>query len=349
MGRTMTASMTRRRWMGAACCAGASLASVSRNCFAADHPAAIDVHHHVSPPAWLRDAAGPIAATNRNASAITGWTPARSLEEMDRSGVQVSVASITNPGVWFGEIEPARRLSRACSEYMAGLKQDGKGRFAGLVSPPLPDTEGSLREIAFGLDTLGLDGVGLLTNYDNKWLGDPSFAPVLAELNRRHATVFVHPTSSACCSANIPDVSLSAIEFPIDTTRTIVSLLFSGALAQYPDIKWIFSHAGGALPMLAQRVAQILESQPRLKERTPDGALNALKRLHYDLALAANPMAMGALTQLVASSQILFGSDFPLSGQQATLAGIDAHGFGAADLAAIRNGNARRLFPKLGT
>ena len=341
-----TSGISRRRLLGYACCAGPGAVGLSRRCFAAD-AGAIDVHHHVSPPVWLQGAREQIAATNRNSAAITGWSAAKSLDEMDRAGVTTSVASVTNPGIWFGDIDAARKLARGCNEFMARLKQDAPGRFAALAAIPLPDAPGALAEIEYALDALKLDGVGLLSNYDSKWLGDAAFAPVLAEFDRRGATVFVHPTSSACCSAQIPDVSFSAIEFPIDTTRAIVSLLFSGALNKYPDIKWIFSHAGGAMPMLAQRVAQIMEAQPALKPRIPNGVLHELKRLHYDLALAANPMAIAALTGLAPASQILFGTDYPLSVPKTVLDNVVAHGFDAATLGAIRRDNALRLFPRI--
>ena len=339
--------LTKRSFLRYACCMAAS--GSTRACLAASGDSVIDVHHHVSPPIWFREAKEQIGATNRNSTLITNWVPSKSIDEMDRYGIATSVASVTNPGIWFGEAEAARRLARGCNEYMAQLKQNHGHRFAGLASLPLPDTQGSLEEIAYAVDVLKLDGVGLMTNYDSKGLGDAAFEPVLEELNRRSATVFVHPTSSACCSAQIPDVSFSAIEFPIDTTRTIVSLLFSGALSKYPSVKWIFSHAGGAIPMLAQRVTSIMEAQPALRKRIPNGALHELKKLYYDLALASNPMAISALTKLVNASQVLFGSDYPLASPNTALVGIEEYNFDVDVKAAILRSNAQRLFPNLRT
>lgn len=339
-------SFTRRGALRLACGCAASGFAANFACAAAD--GAIDVHHHVSPPVWLEGAREQIAATNRNASAITGWTPAKSIEEMDRNGVACALASVTNPGVWFGAAEPARRLARGCNEYLAALKSDHRGRFGGLAALPFPDTDGSLAEIAHALDVLRLEGIGLMSSYDNKWLGDAAFAPVLEEINRRKAVVFVHPTSSDCCSARMPDVSFSAIEFPIDTTRAIVSLLFSGALARFPDIKWIFSHAGGAMPMLATRVAGIMEAQPALKERIPNGAMHELQRLFYDTALSANPISLAALTKFVGTSRILYGTDYALNSARSINAGLAELPLSEAQARAIRRGNAEVLFPGLG-
>ncbi|MDB5641992.1 MAG: amidohydrolase [Hyphomicrobiales bacterium] len=336
---------SRRMFMKYACCAAA--AAAAPRCVAAESDGVIDVHHHVCPPAWLEGARDQIAATNRNTSVVTGWSVQKSLDDMDQNGVATSMVSITNPGIWFGDAAKARKLARVCNEYMADLKRDRPGRFGGLASLPLPDTDGSLEEIRYTLDTLKLDGFGFMTNYDDRWLGDAAFTPVLEELARRKATVYVHPNASACCGAAIPDVSPSVIEFPLDTTRTIVSLLFSGALAKYPDINWIFSHAGGALPMLAERMTNIIQSQPRLQSRIPNGAMHELRKLHYDLAQGTSPMQLAALTKMVDARQIVFGTDFPFWSAKSVRAGMAAGDFDAAAQDAIWRGNARRLFPTL--
>ena len=310
-------------------------------------PHRIDVHHHVTPPIWMREARDQIAATNRNLSPIADWSVQRSLDEMDRNGVRSAVASVTNPGIWFGNVAAARRLSRGCNEYLARLVADNPGRFGAFATLPLPDIEGSLAEIAHSFDVLKADGIGLMTSYDDKWPGDAAFASVFEELNRRKAVVYFHPTSTNCCAAHVPDVSLSVIEFPIDTTRAVVSLLFSGTFARYPDIRWIFSHGGAAVPSLAYRMTRIMESQPKLASRIPNGALHELKRLFYDTALSANPVTMAGLLQLVTASQVVFGTDFPLQSSQATVEGLAALGLNVGELQAIEAGNAGKLLPRL--
>src|SRR5262249_45758564 len=124
--------------------------------------------------------------------------PARSIEGMDRAGVALSVTSITTPGVWFGDNGEARDLARAYNEYAAGLAQQYPGRFGTFASLPLPDVDASLSEIAYAFDVLKVDGVGVLTSFGDKWLGDPSFAPVMAELNRRKAVVYTQPPAPNC-------------------------------------------------------------------------------------------------------------------------------------------------------
>jgi 6-methylsalicylate decarboxylase len=179
--------------------------------------------------------------------------PSGAIEKMDQAGVGTAINSISTPGVWFDDGNAARIRARECNDFGARLMRDYPGRFGMFAAIPLPDTDGSLREIEYALDVLKLDGVGVLTSYTGKLLGDPLFSPVFDELNRRKAVVFVHPTSS-CCDNPIPGVDTALIEFPMDTTRTITSLLISGAFARYSNIRFIFSHGGGMLIPVANRI-----------------------------------------------------------------------------------------------
>ena len=151
----------------------------------------IDVHHHLCPPDYL-------AAVSRHqpmVPIIAGWSLLKSLDDMGQAGVETAVLSITTPGFWFGDAGETRRLVRLCNDYAARLVSDHPGRFGLFVALPLPDIEGSLNEIEYALDTLKADGVGLYTDYE----GDPAFAPVLAELDRRKCVVYTHPVCPECC------------------------------------------------------------------------------------------------------------------------------------------------------
>ncbi len=306
----------------------------------------VDVHHHFVPQVWARELRASIAETARNPALLFDWTPARSLEELDRSGTASAVLSLTNPGLGPASLPDARRLARACNEYAADLIRDHPGRFGAFAILPLHDIDASLDEAAYALDTLKLDGIGLMTSHGGQWPGDARFAPLFDELSRRQAIVYLHPTVSNCTAA-IPDVSPSVIEFPIETARAIVSLLFAGTLARCPGINWIFSHAGGALPALAERLSRIFDSQSRLRSRAPAGALAELQRLYYDTAQAAAPAVLHALLSLVPVSQVLFGTDYPMVPMGQAVDGLARLGLSGATLAAIERGNAQALFPRL--
>jgi predicted TIM-barrel fold metal-dependent hydrolase len=300
----------------------------------------IDVHYHVAPPAWAD-------ALNRRSlmhSAWNGWSEAKAVEDMDRDGVERSVVSVTTPGVWFGDGAEARVLARACNDYAARLRADHPARFGIFAAVPMPDIDATLAEIAYALDELKVDGIGFLTSYRDKWLGDPAFAPVMAELNRRRALVYVHPTVADCCRNLTPAVHPMLIEYGADTTRAMAQLVFGGEAGRNPDLRLIFSHGGGAMPFVYQRFVSQAQHP-----HAPPGALNQLRRFYYDTAAAAIAPPMLALRQVVPVSQIVFGTDYPYGTAGTVARQLRESGvFDANEIAAIEHGNARVLFAGAG-
>lgn len=306
----------------------------------------IDTQHHLLPPAYVAavgaDAIGRTLVSGR----APDWTPAHSLAAMDRNGVATAVLSISAPG--FPGSDPAG-LCRLCNDEAATMVRDHPGRFGSFASLPLPDVDASLAEIGRALDDLDADGICLLTSYDGRYLGDPLFEPVLDELNRRGAVIYVHPAEPPdSFLLGLPPASLA---FPFDTVRAIANLLFTGTFAQTRNIRWIFSHAGGGLPSLAERLAR-LERRPDMKEKVPDGVLSEIRRLYFDIALSSGPLTLDALLRLTTPDRVLFASDYPHAPEDAmagAVAGLAGAGLSAADLACIERDNALRLMPKLGT
>jgi len=314
-------------------------------------PRIIDTHHHIYPPKYVGPNLDRLVKDTSAlaASAYTSWTPQFALDRMEKAGVATALVSMTSPGVWFDDgNDPARTRARICNEYGAQMINDYPGRFGMFAAVPLPDMEGSLREIEYALDTLKLDGVGLLTSYDGKLLGDPAFAAVLDELNRRKAKVFVHPTMS-CCGNVFPGISGPIIEFPTDTARAIANLALSGTMARCPDITFIFSHGGGSLPSIVQRFAlPVAEMDPAERaKRLPRGFDFELKRQYYDLASVGSSVpGMAAVLKLWPITQLTYGSDVPFGSAVGIADGIAKLGLADADLKLIQRGNASRLFPR---
>jgi 6-methylsalicylate decarboxylase len=305
-------------------------------------PVRIDIHHHFAPPAWIAEVKGRPLLNVAN----TRWSPAQSIEDMDRGGVAAAVVSITNPGLWFGDAAVTNRLARACNEYGAKLVADYPRRFGLFASMPLPDVDATLKEIEYAYGALKADGIGLLTSYDDLWLGNAKFRPVMEELNRRNAVVHVHPTAANCCRNLEYGVGPGSIEYGTDTTRAIIGVAFSGDAAKFPNIRFIWSHAGGSAPFLAARIDGASNTA---KDRLPDGFIGAAKKFFYDTAGAANRGAFASLLELVTPAQIVFGTDFPPGGSSRAiaeqLAGLGMFDSGA--LSAIESGNAVRLLPRL--
>ena len=361
----MSASPTRRKLSRCMCCEGlcaparparrdflAGIAALSlampaigrpTRAAARDAKTRIDVHHHFIPQFHV-DA---MTAPGRRATGPPPkWSPTLSLEEMDKSGIATAILSIAQPGVWYGDnIEEARGLARQLNEYGAKLVRDYRGRFGLFAVIAPPDVQGSLKEIEYAFDTLKADGIGLLTSYQSKYLGDPSFAPVYEELNRRKAVIYVHPTTPDCCRGLIPGIPPSSIEYATDSTRTIANLVFSGTAIKFPDIRWIFSHSGGTLPFLTGRFIRL--ANERKPANLPDGPLPEFGKFYYELAQGNTPGQIAALLKMVSISQVLYGTDYPFRDGAEVNRGIAEWGFTAADQRAIERGNALRLLPGL--
>src|SRR5580704_12808674 len=308
-------------------------------------PYRIDVHHHLSPPTYIQAS----VSNNFGDGLLRGWTVEKSLADMDQAGIAVSMLSVTTPGINFTSGEAARKLVRECNEYSAKLIADHPGRFGGFAMLPLTDIDGSLKEIVYALDTLKLDGIGLLTNYHDKWLGDPAFLPVMEELNRRKVVVYTHPATADCCVNLVRTQPPGMVEWGTDTTRTIADIIFSGNAQKFRDIRWIFSHAGGTMPYLIERLIRHPLLEPKAKATVPDGTLAELTRFHYDTAQTANKAAMSALTAVIPASQIVFGTDFPYRTGIDHVKGLRSSGvFTDAQIMDIERGNALKLLPRLG-
>ena len=277
----------------------------------------IDMHHHFLPQKYMKEEHERIKADHGN-SAMLSWTAEQSVDACDKAGVQFAVASISTPGVWTGDVALGRSLAREWNEAAAKTVHDYPTRFGFFAPIPLPDTDGSLAEIDYAFGTLKADGINLLSNFDGKWLGDPSFTPVMEELNRRKAIVYVHPTFSPCCTTNmVPGLVAPQLEFPYDTTRTIVSLVTTGTTTKFPDIRFIFSHGGGALTGIFGRIAGI-GNAPQFKGKFPAGMQAELSKFYYDTASMSAISTLPALLKIVPPTQILLGSDFPLAGPPPT-------------------------------
>lgn len=309
----------------------------------------IDVHHHILPDYFWRatnDAHNPVGGI-----APPPWSKESMLSYMDDAGTNVVVTSISTPGVHMGDDAAARDLARRVNELGAELIQERPDRFGGFAALPLPDVDGALRELEYGLDTLKLDGVVLFSNARGIYLGDKRFKPLFDELERRKAVVFVHPTASPDPSAHGLGLPDSLIDFTADTTRAIAQLHYGNAFARTPNVKYIFSHAGGTIPYLATRFAIVDEMNviPGADERGT--AADTLRRLYWDTALSWRPPVLQMLRTTVGIDRVLFGSDYPYLRRDLAVscrAEVETSpALNSQESRAVLGGNALKLFPRL--
>ena len=310
-------------------------------------PRRIDVHFHLIPP-FYREAvyeAGRGPAIGR----YPDWTPELALELMDAHGIEVALTSLAQPGVGFGSAASAQAMARRCNAYAAELVARWPRRFGAFGTVPMWSTQGALDEIAYCLDTLKFDGISLFASYEENFLGDPRFDPLLAMLDERAAVVFVHPglhPSSKGLALPWPGFMM---EYLFDTTRAVVNLIFSGAIARFPRIKFILPHAGGLVPYFAWRLSVSPMIDRRLPQLTREEVYAGLRHFWYDNALSPGEQTFGSLDHVAASERIVFGTDFPFANPRVIAEMVKTHESGFlpdARRAAIDRSNALALFPR---
>jgi 6-methylsalicylate decarboxylase len=299
----------------------------------------IDVHHHHAPP-QLRTGAG----RGRGPQ----WTPELTLEQMDKFDIAVAVLSMTQMGdLLYDGTEKGRANVRLGNDYGAKLMADHPKRFGLFSALPLPDLDGSLKELEYGLDKLKADGIGIYTN-DNqsRWPGDPYFDPLWQELNRRKAIVYMHPLAPRCCSNLNDGVPTAMNEYDFDVTRACTSLLAGGVLHKYADIRFIIPHSGGTMPVLAGRIKDRYPNDPKHAEYIPNGVIPELQKFYFDIAHASFPMPLAALLKFALPERILFGTDFSPEPIESTVNELPKSGLSPALMRAIERENAEKLFPR---
>ena len=310
----------------------------------------IDVHHHILPDFFWRE-------TNEQHGPVGGiapppWSRESALGFMDDAGIDVAVTSISTPGVHTGSDRRARSLARRCNELAAGLVQARPDRFGAFACLPLPDIDGSLRELSYALDVLKLDGVVLFSNARGVYLGDEKVDAIFEELERRRAVVFVHPTASPDRAAHALGLPDSLVDFVADTSRAIAHLHYSNTFARTPNIKYIFSHAGGTIPYLATRFAVVDEMGVIDGASERGTAAETFRRLYWDTALSWHDPVVKLLRSVVGIDRVLYGSDYPYLRRDLAIGSREhlarTEGLNDAERAAVLGESAMRLLPRIG-
>lgn len=307
----------------------------------------IDVHFHFLSPEYREKMIDAVGAWP-DGFPVPQWSAEGALTMMDRVGIGTGILSVSSPGVHFGNDAKARSLARSVNEFAALAIGQYRGRFGGFASLPLPDVDGALEEIAYALDTLKLDGIVTLTNFNGVYLGDKRLAPVFDELNRRGAAVFIHPTSPICWQQSALGYPRPMIEFTFDSTRAVVNLIFSGTTTRCPKVRFIVPHAGGTLPFLARRIAMF--GRGPAAGGTVINTEEHLRRMYYDLAGSPGSNALAPLLEMTERTHILYGSDYVHTPEAVVSAHLNellnSKLLSTDDFRAIGRDNALALFPQ---
>lgn len=310
----------------------------------------LDVHAHFLPPVYMEALAQHGITEFDGSNRILSWSVDAALKMMDNRAIDTAIVSLSSPSVHVFPLSERPKICRSVNLAGHALTVERSDRFGYFASLPLPDVAASLREIAYAFDELQADGIVLETNIEGLYLGHAKLAPVFAELNRRKAVVFLHPTSPVCSDVLALGRPSGVVEFPFDTTRAVVDMLFSRTIQSNPDIRFILPHAGGTVPFLAQRIASFAGRVSPGPE-SPAEVYETLARVYYDLALATSPAQIAALRLLAPITQMLLGSDWPFASEQRVGEAFrqlaEDNGFSSDELDDIQWWNGVKLFPRL--
>jgi predicted TIM-barrel fold metal-dependent hydrolase len=306
----------------------------------------IDIHHHFLPPSFVEALAQSRHPAAEKAEALA-WSPEKSVAMMDESGIETAIVSLSLPGASFPGAEEPAALARMCNEYAAQMVADHPGRFGAFASLPMLDAQAALAELEYALDTLRLDGVSLLSNVRGRYPGDTDFDPLLTEINRRKAIVFLHPNQAPGPGFN------DYVEFPHEVTRALASLTESGCIERYHRIQYILAYGGGTIPFIASRVTVVGMDVSGSLLKTMIGYLKrvrTMRRMNYDLTASTDPYAWRALSGHTKPTSILMGSNYPWTSltsftrQQAELRAFEE--LDLPGIESIERGNSLKLFPR---
>jgi len=320
----------------------------------------IDIHNHFYPASYfemIRELGAPDYRFATDASGTTtiefrgtrffGVQPpmtdaALRIEEMDRVGVGVQVLSLSVPNVYFAEEGREPEIARRTNDAYAELIARNPRRFKALASIPMDVPDEALKELARALDELKFQGVLLLSHIRGKPLTDPRFRTFFEEANRRSLFVLIHPMLPAGMAEQLKDYVLGPlVGFPFDSTLAVARMCFDGLFRDFPDIRFLVPHLGGAIPYLLPRLDQGFHDFPACRAKIDQPPSFYLKRLYFD-TVSAGPSTIGFVRDLVGAGRIAFGSDYPhlpgsMSGAVSTL---ESSGVPEADKARIFSGTA---------
>ena len=312
-----------------------------------DNTQTIDTHQHILPDFFWQ-------ATENSNAPIGGLAPLRWSKEtaisfMDDAGINGAIVSLSTPGVHTGDASKARALARRCNEFSAELVRSRPDRFGGFACLPLPVVDGSLEELSYALDILRLDGFVLFTNSNSVYLGDATLEPIFEELERRKTVVYVHPNPSPDAVAHSLGLPDNLLDFPTDTNRAVAQMHYTNRFARTPNVKYIFSHAGGSIPYLAARFA-IIEEMGFIPGGEQRGtAADMFRRIYWDTALAASDPVLRMLRDVAGMNQVLYGTDFPYLRRDLAVSTkqriVQSSELNDTEKQGILAGNALRLFP----
>lgn len=284
----------------------------------------VDLHHHFLPDFYRQHLIEKGQDKPDGFPHLPDWSEEQALALMDKINIQHACLSISSPGVYFGDIDDAKTLSRQVNACGADLQNRYPERFSYLASVPLPDVDAAVEELCFSMDNQGAKGLVMHSNSEGIYAGDEMLIPLYEALNARKGILFIHPTSAHCGCCNTAQPSqlrgrypAPVMEFIFETTRTISDYVHAGFATRFPDIRMVVPHAGAALPLLANRIdlaMPIVSGNPSLPKMS-----EVLKEFYFDLAGAPVPDMLDLVVRYARPENLVYGSDWPFTPEGAAV------------------------------
>ena len=270
--------------------------------------------------------------------------PALRLADMDRVGIDVEVVSLSTPNVFFAEAAGQAEVARIVNDAYAELIAQHPARFKGFASIPMDAPDAALRELDRALGELRLNGVVLLSNIRGRALTDPCYRPFFEEANRRGLCIFLHPMIPVASEVFNEYVLGPLVGFPFDTSLAVARMCFAGMFRDFPDIRWVIGHLGGAIPYLMERLDNGYRDFAECRANIDALPSTYLKRLHYDTVSFSGP-ALRMVRDLVGVDHMVMGSDYPhmLGSIDRAVTSIEGLDIAAHEKQAIFSGTALRI------
>ncbi|HEU4870279.1 MAG TPA: amidohydrolase family protein [Pyrinomonadaceae bacterium] len=272
------------------------------------------IRDHPSEFSFGTSSSGQTIITYRGAR-FFGVTPAmtdvsKRLEDMDRVGIDVEVISLSTPNVFFTGAAHQPAVAKMINDSYAELIAQHPARFKGFASIPMDAPDAALNELHRAIDELKLNGVILLSNIGGRPLTSPEYRPFFEEANRMKLCIFLHPMIPANSDAFREYVLGPIVGFPFDTTLAVARMCYDGMFAEFPDIRWIIGHLGGAVPYLMERMDNGFRDFADCRVKTDQLPSVYLKRLYYD-TVSFSPHTLKMVLEMVGADHMVMGSDYP--------------------------------------
>ena len=286
----------------------------------------IDVHNHFYPPEYL-------AALESGDSAVKVTVDAEGnpcihypgdynvavrghrdigyrQSVLEKEGVDTQVITLTTPGTHVETPATAARLARLVNDAFARVIAERSPRFTALATLPLNDVAGSVAELQRAMTELRLPGAMVFSNVNGVALADARYEPLWAEANRLNAVIHIHPTDPVGVEAMTDYWLMPLVGFLADTTLAAAKLVFAGVPERYPNIKWVLSHLGGAIPYLAERLDRGWEAFPDCRADIQTRPTDYLRRFYYD-TVNFDPRAVRLAVDFAGADRVMAASDYP--------------------------------------